>query len=423
MLLFLRNFHLAGEWVVGGVEAKGFAYVLVFLALEAMVRDRWRAALLLAGAAGAFHVLVGGWTAVAIGFTWMAVGRSRPALFTLLPAAVGGLILALPGLIPAMAMNWGVPDEVEREASRIYVFERLSHHLVFHEFPVWHQVRYALLLAAWASLAWSMRGDAGQRRLQLVVLGAVAIGLIGLILDQAFVAWAQATGQSPESYQQAVAPLLRYYWFRLSDSFVPVGTALAIVWWIAHLQAKQPKLASWLLLAAIAAAAWNVADVCYRRNQRRLPGAILQPRPAPASQVGAWTADWQAASEWIRANTPPQAKFITPRAQQTFKWYAERAEVANWKDVPQDAQAIVAWKAALDELYPQGAQHRQQDLAAFTDEQLQALARKYGASHIMIDRTRARRLIRLPRVYPEFREDNPSFEVYRVPPTTADAAP
>ena len=38
MLLFLRHCHLAGEWVVGGVEAKGFAYVLVFLALEAIVR-------------------------------------------------------------------------------------------------------------------------------------------------------------------------------------------------------------------------------------------------------------------------------------------------------------------------------------------------------------------------------------------------
>src|SRR5947208_1403278 len=57
MLLFLRNFHLAGEWIVGGVEAKGFAYVLVFLALEAIANNRWQASLLFAGGAGAFHVL------------------------------------------------------------------------------------------------------------------------------------------------------------------------------------------------------------------------------------------------------------------------------------------------------------------------------------------------------------------------------
>ena len=59
--------QMAGEWVVGGVEAKGIAYVLVFLGLDSLVRDRWNRALLLFGAAAAFHVLVGGWTAVAAG--------------------------------------------------------------------------------------------------------------------------------------------------------------------------------------------------------------------------------------------------------------------------------------------------------------------------------------------------------------------
>ncbi len=35
------RFQMAGEWVVGGVEAKSFAYVLVILGLEALVRNRW----------------------------------------------------------------------------------------------------------------------------------------------------------------------------------------------------------------------------------------------------------------------------------------------------------------------------------------------------------------------------------------------
>jgi len=49
-MMLLQHFHLAGEWVVGGVEAKGFAYVLVFLGLEALVRGRWNAMWLLMGA-------------------------------------------------------------------------------------------------------------------------------------------------------------------------------------------------------------------------------------------------------------------------------------------------------------------------------------------------------------------------------------
>jgi hypothetical protein len=433
MLLFLRNFHMAGEWIVGGVEAKGFAYVLVFLALEAIVRGSWRVAFLLAGAAGAFHVLVGGWTVVAIGLAWLASWKDRPSLMSLIPALIGGFVLSLPGLLPALALNRGVPDEVTREASRIYVFDRLSHHLVFHEFEPIHQARYGLLLLAWLPLAWSMRRHAGERRLQLVIAGALVIALLGVLIDQSSILEAQFQGRSIAEYELRAAPLLRYYWFRMSDSLLPIGVALAATSWIARLHAAAPQRASWLLILAILAAAANIADVCYWRSQQRLPGAILQPRPTADSAQGwwfsqppasgrinspsaaEWAADWQAACAWIAENTPPDAKFMTPRGQQTFKWYAGRAEVATWKDVPQDAQGLVAWKEVLSELHPRDREHRLHGLAAFSDDVLIALAHKHGATHIVIDRTRANRPIALPRVYPLFREENPSFDVYRVP--------
>ena len=63
--------HMAGEWIIGGVEAKGFAYVFVFLGLESLVRNRWNRALVLFGIASTFHVLVRGWSAVAAGIAWL----------------------------------------------------------------------------------------------------------------------------------------------------------------------------------------------------------------------------------------------------------------------------------------------------------------------------------------------------------------
>ncbi len=33
--------HMAGEWIIGGFEAKGLAYVFVLLGLEAVARNRW----------------------------------------------------------------------------------------------------------------------------------------------------------------------------------------------------------------------------------------------------------------------------------------------------------------------------------------------------------------------------------------------
>ena len=69
---------MAGEWVVGGVEAKGFAYVFVFLAVADLVYGRWKQCLLLLGAASAFHVLVGGWAVLAVGGVWAISLSERP---------------------------------------------------------------------------------------------------------------------------------------------------------------------------------------------------------------------------------------------------------------------------------------------------------------------------------------------------------
>jgi hypothetical protein len=233
-------------------------------------------------------------------------------------------------------------------------------------------------------------------------------------------------------YQLRIAGLLRYYWFRMSDSLVPVGLALAVVAGLAKMQASRPLLATWLSIAASLLAGANLADVCYWRSQQWVPPAILQPRPTADSESKWWTTrsnppqageltaaqwyrDWQSVCAWAAANTPADAVFITPREQQTFKWYAARPEVVNWKDVPQDARGILEWQRRMQAIYPRDRAHHRQDLAAFSDRELVALAHQFGARYILLDRTRAGRRVGLFRLYPSLSDDNPSFEVYRVP--------
>lgn len=446
LLLLSRNCNLSRELAVGGFEAKTVAYGLVFLALESIAKGRWRAALLLTGAAGAFHVLVGGWTAIALGFAWLLSARQRPPLLTLLPAMLVGLVLALPGLIPNLSLMAGVEPQTAREAARIYVFDRLSHHLVFHSFGAWYYARHAVLLAAWAALVWALWHDVRLRRVQLVILGAAAIAAVGILVDLVPLAATRSAGGSIRDYQLAAAPWLRLYWFRLEDALLPAGAALAIVGGLYRLQSLRPQMANWLLVGAILAAGANLADVCYWRAQVRVPGSVIQQRPTldsrprwwldeprPVSRMfrplpgsdrpltaEEWLAHWQDCCGWIATNTPPQARFLTPRRQQTFKWYAGRPEVATWKDIPQDAASIVAWRQMLAELYPPEPAHWQDDLTAFSDEELVALARKYYCQYIVIDRTRSERRIALPSVYPLFREENPAFEVFRVPAASGE---
>jgi hypothetical protein len=453
LLALMRHFHLAGEWVVGGVEAKGFAYVLVFLALEAVVRGRWPLALLLSGAAGAWHVLVGGWTAVALAIAWLLAGRQRPSAWKLAPAALVGFALALPGLLPAMSLDRGGDPQTVREAARIYVFERLDHHLVYHRFPFWQIARWQLLIAAWLAVWVWRRRDVPSNRVQQVVAGAVMIAATGIVLDQGLVLLARWREWSLVEYQEVAAPLLRYYWFRLADALVPAGLALGLVGGILELSQQRPRLAAGLTTLAVLLAGLHLADVVYWRHRYRVPGAIMQPRPTaeswpkswfdprtwaeerraagfaaarraptedgvPAGGPEAarqWYDDWRLVCRWVAEHTPPDALFITPREQQTFKWYAGRAEVVNFKDVPQDAASLREWKRRLERLYPRDAAHRQFDLGAFSDAELVELARQFQARYVIVDATRCPRRIGLVRLYPAVREQNRSFDVYRVP--------
>ena len=413
MLLGLRYFSLAGEWIVGGVEAKCFSYPLIFLGVEALVKNRWRAALLFCGAATALHVLAGGWSLVALALAWLFSGTHRPAPRTLWPAAVGAVLLALPGLLPALWLNHGAAAETVREGNVVYVFARLSHHLVFHQFPWPLMLRHAILLAVWVGLARStgalVEQESGPRRLNLFVLGAVLIALFGIGCDYLLLARYFIFDEKAGEYQAQAAGWLRYYFFRTSDAWLPIGVALGVTRLCA---ARGPK-ANFLLIGCVLLAGANLAESCIARAQRRLPEAFLQPNPT-ADSLQSQFADWRAVCDWIRHETPPDAKFLTPYRQQTFKWYAQRAEVVSLKDIPQDAAGLVQWHQTILAVFP--PQHGGEDWSQQDTAHLCELARRYGAKYLVVDRRRTSRPIPLPRVYPLLREENQAYEVLLVPP-------
>jgi len=142
--------RMAGEWMIGGFEAKGLAYVFVLLGLGAVVRGRWARAWVMFGLAAAFHVLVGGWAAVACGLAWLISGRREAPLRVIWPGIVLGALLALPGVIPALALDWGVDPQVRCQAHQIYVFHRLPHHLLPRAFPVAGMICFAGLVLVWS---------------------------------------------------------------------------------------------------------------------------------------------------------------------------------------------------------------------------------------------------------------------------------
>lgn len=409
MIVLTQVGHMAGEWIIGGVEAKGFAFALVFWGLERMVRNRWNTTFVLFGGAAAFHVLVGGWAVVAAGIAWLAMGSQRPALVRLLPGLAGGFALSLLGLAPAILLSRGVDAATVQEANYIYVFERLPHHLVFHQFPHAWMARHAALAAVFFGLALlALRTDRARldvRRLLGFVGGAVGIAVVGIIIDQ-----------STLYHDTIAARLLRFYWYRPADAMVPCGVALLLPLVIEQQRARRPQLAAWasvgvLLLAFVPLLMWNL-----QRQQHPLPGATLQTsqqgeQPLTMAEAEARHADWVATCRWIAENTPRDAIFLTPRNQQTFKWYAERAEVVAVKDIPQDARGIVDWRKRLNDVFAYPVNRF--GYAALSDEQMAALANRYDASFVILDNSP--RMPPWKKVYPLLDETNDTYAVYEVP--------
>ncbi len=405
--------HLAGEWVVGGVEAKCFAYGFVLLALGDVIGLRWNRVLLWLGAATAFHPLVGGWSAVACGGIWLlskgdillfrptrcmrrfstAERKSRMSPFFFL---CGGLLGAF-GVVPALMLTWNVPADIVAETSRIYVFERLPHHLALLTLPgneiLLRLGRHAALLIALLVLSRATK-NANQptppiSRVVQFAWGAALLAAAGLIIEVAL--WNQPL---------VAGRLLRYYWFRLTDFAAPMAVALCATALIAAGLHRRRPWAAWGLTAALVLTGWHLSSVARLRALHPVPPADAKMRDYPA---------WVEACEWVADNTPPDALFLTPRLNHSFKWRTGRAEVATRKDIPQDAPSIVEWHRRIKDIYYTeiaGVEQPLDSLGILGSERVLELALRHGADFVLMDRGQ---LLSLPRAF-----WNEEYVVYRI---------
>lgn len=399
--------HMAGEWLIGGVEAKCIAYSLAFWGIGDAMLGRWNRAWIWLGAASGFHVLVGGWMVVCLMISWMLCPSHRPHLKSMLPGLFLGGAISLIGVIPLLVLNWGVDSLQSGWASYVYVFERLSHHLVVHRFALALKVRFAVTAMAWATTAYLLRDLTRARILNAVVFGSMVLVLVGITIDQVFVYWRM-------DYVTA-AKLLRLYWFRLADVLVPVALALNVGLLTVRFRGTYPHM----MQAVIACMVLVVGIGLSLRFVERWSATIA---PADLSSQVSSPEEWETVGYWIEANTPKDAVFLTPRLQSTFKWYAQRAEVVTTKDVPQDDLSLLQWRARRVDIHWRPYHERTSlSLAALSESEVRELAEKYGFQYVVVDSDLARRDQldpdwSFPRVYPAEPEAEADYEIYEVLP-------
>ncbi|HWB01252.1 MAG TPA: DUF6798 domain-containing protein [Pirellulales bacterium] len=390
--------HMAGEWVVGGFEAKGIAYALVFFALALAVEGQWNGAWIAGGAASAFHVLVGGWSTLALGLAWWLLGANRPPLRSMLPGLMIGGILALPGVVPGLALTKGAAPQIVAQANELYVYERLPHHLWPAKMQPQLIERFLLLSAVWVALCAFTISDPRQAVIRRMVAAALGFAAAGWVISLAAPLW-----------PVQVAGLLKFYWFRSSDAMVPLGAALIGIAWLR----QQAQAGDWrraLPLVAVLVVAGHFVALTRVRWNNPTPRADARGKVVDHAQ-------WCDACAWIQQNTPVDAVFLTPRSCQTFKWYAQRGEVVTWKDVPQDALELVAWWRRMEDVHGKSFGDGPNDrfynsLSETSVAHLVRVAQKYGAQFVI---TECELPLALPCLY-----QNEVYAVYDLQPTRGE---
>lgn len=437
----------AGEWAVGGFEAKSMAYPLILLALASLADSRWFLTWIWLGGATAWHPLVGGWAAISIFIVWLVFYRSQAPFKQQLPWLCLSGVLSLVGVVPAAWALSGPSTDGNVVAAQIHAFLRLAHHQTPHLFAVErHFVAAAnlalLTVATWLTLSAKQRyfaSKAGRstvpddqnddeykyqkmKGLLAVAWMSVAISILGLAIDLGPVRSGLA------------ASLLRFYWFRWSDVAVPLGWTIALWMWASAANSPRANLAmeqtlAWTKFQRLCVGTLSVVTIAsmgwifYQRMQSSVPPAdrrLMADKSTAAANVGEVVfEDWKDVCRWIEENSPGDSLWLTPRFQQTFKWYAKRAEVVSWKDVPQDNRSLFEWyERFIATAYPKDSNG---EIRGWTSAEIRALSRRFGFKWIVVDRRIQREPLAFEMSYPptrsvdsvSFAEDR-TYAIYRI---------
>ena len=257
-----------------------------------------------------------------------------------------------------------------------------------------------------------------------LALGAATLVLAigGIAIEQMGV---QGEALGWNSAPLTAAKLLKFYWFRLIDPVVPMSALFALT-----LMAQSRSLvltqkgatslahglsaALWIGMIALGGFVLNDRFQTLTRtemaeaNYRSLP--VRDKTPEERELI---YQDWLRVCGWVEKNTPEDGLWLTPRHQQTFKWYTHRNELACWKDIPQDSKNMLEWWGRLQDAYQKDENDEWKE---WTTERLHELRAKYGIRYVLVDRRIQQQPPLLPLVYPLNDQWNDTYAVFEIVP-------
>jgi hypothetical protein len=404
---------IAGEWLIGALEAKAVAYSLLPLAIGSMLGGHYRKMAVLLGLMTSFHVLVGGWVfLVTLGWLWLnrdvypKPGRYWGAALLLYLVASG---FAIPAVFQQLST---VPVDASLAPSYIYVFLRLPHHLNPLSWSPELWIRPIVLLLLLGGSMVLLRRQDRYRSPHVSHLPQTTEAL-------RFAQWVLLSF-IPFEVGLLIAPFdlqgrwLQYYPFRLGDVMLPLGTVLLLACVLERVVANR-RWVGWVCVLLLSFSLVLQVPVFYQQAAAlgQFPNQEQDVEPA-----------WKNFTRWIRQNTAREAIVISPPVDFfNFSWLTERPTLAKLKLLPQNPSGILEWYERLSDLgggvnLRAGATRTEDNhdaieetltkgYAQLTTAQVQALMQTYQASYFATDRQHQ---LDLPIAY-----RNPRYILYAKP--------
>ena len=327
----------AGEWIVGGLEAKAVAYGLILMAIALMLAGRYLGMALLLGLATSFHVLVGGWAFLTtLGWFCLRPSTRLSKLREIYPLLLLLYLAASAVALPSVVQQFASTPTDAIAPSYIYVFLRLSHHLnpfAWH-WLVWTKLIISLLLFRATLVRIKRQADLqGWSETDFARLGLAEFALVSLI---------------PSVCGLAIAPFdlqghwLQYYPFRFADVILPLTTCLLIACVFEYRSlAGGKRLKS--LVCIVLLVVFGAQTALFAQDL-----LLLRQFPSQQQEVDP---QWKVMSEWIRSHTPEDAIIVShPIELANFTWLTERSTIAKFKLFPQTQAQILEQYERLDDL-------------------------------------------------------------------------
>lgn len=311
-LYFFKNgIGDAGEWIVGGLEAKVFAYSLCIFSLSSFLKDNHKRGFLFAGLSLSMHLLVGVYNLFCLIPLLLSCLKQKKIEFINLLQGISYFMIAgiigISEIINSLFLN--TSQIIQEKGWDIYVNIRVPHHVI-PDFSSNTWIK--LIILTLVTLLFLKSKHHTKRLVALYSLSSIIIIVIGFVI-----------------YYFLESHYMRYYFFRFSDVILPFLTLVLIATLHHRIKYIYLLLISIIIIPNIikkdslseflSSKSYNINSIKAKTNQLH--------RKQESSQD-------TKISEWIIQNTNNSDQFIVPPDNLYFCISTEREIFVSWWMLP-----------------------------------------------------------------------------------------